>query len=218
MRVRQFSTTATTALLLAATGLALTACGPQGDGGSSAAAPGTANTAVAPSTTATPTATTPGSAATPVTNGSTGTPTAGPAKPSATKTTKPGAAPSADCTANAAQVGRVLQAVEVGYSTSVWIKAQETVFRCGPEVPGEGYFEATGPVKVFQLTNEVKSSVLHELKARQLPLQDFMKHLDTCLTDRNSVRLPYGCYGNQFAVTLEKGSGKIDKIDELYRP
>ncbi|BFV58973.1 hypothetical protein KCMC57_up40770 [Kitasatospora sp. CMC57] len=189
------------AAVLASSVLVLTACGPKDP----APAGGPALTASAG---ATPTATAVG----------TGTGTAKPSAPAASKSApKASATPAANCTANAAQVGRVIEAAEVGYATHVWMKAKETKFVCGPDLPGESYFEATGAVKVFEFTNEVKTYVLADLKEKQLPLNDFMAHAEACLTNRASVKAPYNCYGNQFAVTVD-ASGKISAIHELYRP
>ncbi|WP_405017716.1 hypothetical protein OHV05_12335 [Kitasatospora sp. NBC_00070] len=187
------------AVVLATAVLALTACGPKD------AAPATG-----PGLTATASA-----GATP-----TGTPAATPSAPAATPSkgaTKAGAAPAADCTANAAQVGRVIEAAEVGYATHVWMKAKETKFVCGPNVPGESYFTPTGAVKVFEFSNDVKTYVLADLQEKLLPLNDFMARAETCLTKATSVQRPYGCYGNQFSVTLDP-AGKISAIHQLYRP
>ncbi|WP_457032023.1 hypothetical protein [Kitasatospora sp. P5_F3] len=130
--------------------------------------------------------------------------------------TKAGATP-ADCKADAAQVGRVIEAAEVGYATHVWMKAKETKFVCGPDVPGESYFEGTGAVKVFEFSNEVKTYVLADLKEKQIPLNDFMARAELCLTNRTAVQPPYNCYGNQFTVTVDQ-AGKISTIHQMYRP
>ncbi|KQV17554.1 MULTISPECIES: hypothetical protein [unclassified Kitasatospora] len=186
--------------VLAIAVLGLTACGPK------EAAPATV-----PSLTATATATATASA--------TATPTASakPSAPAASKSaTKAGATP-ADCKANAAQVGRVIEAAEVGYATHVWMKAKETKFVCGPDVPGESYFEGTGAVKVFEFSNDVKTYVLADLKEKQLPLNDFMARAELCLTNRTAVQPPYNCYGNQFAVTVDS-AGKISTIHQMFRP
>ncbi|MFD0572009.1 hypothetical protein ACFQ0T_25830 [Kitasatospora gansuensis] len=111
--------------VLATAVLALTACGPKDP----APASGPSLTATAtPAATVTPTA---------------GASAGASVKPTAASKTSPKASgtKAADCTANAAQVGRVIEAAEVGYATHVWMKAKETKFVCGPDVPGR----ATSP-------------------------------------------------------------------------
>ncbi|MER5862747.1 hypothetical protein [Kitasatospora sp. NPDC002040] len=194
---------AATALLAAAV-IALTACGP------SEAKPEAVPTATAVASGAPGAAPAPASAASakpvPVSSASKGAPKA----PKAS-------APVADCQADAAQVGHVIEAAEVGYATHVWMKAKETRFVCGPDLPGASHFEATGAVKVFEFTNEVRTYVLADLKEKPFPLNDFMARAEACLTDRSAVQRPYGCYGNQFAVKVD-AAGRISEIHQLYRP
>jgi hypothetical protein len=195
MTARRLSV-ATAVLALAVLGL--TACGPE-----------EAKPATGPSLTA-------GATATP-TAGATPTASAKPSAPAASKSApKASATPAANCTANAAGIGRVIQITEVGYSTSVWIKAKETRFVCGHENDGDGYFEPVGEVKLFGLTNEAAATVFAEMKPKSVPLTDFMKHADDCLRNRDAVRPPYSCYGSKFAVTVDAAGGKINKIDELF--
>ncbi|MDH6137045.1 hypothetical protein P3T37_006476 [Kitasatospora sp. MAA4] len=191
------------AAVLACAALTLTACGPD-DPTAAGAAPSGSTKASEP---ATPTAGGTHSAK----------PTAS-TKPSGAKpstTASPGAA---NCSAGAVQPGhRIIVATSVGYSTSVWMKALDTKFVCGAGVPDDGYFQGYGAPKLYTFSNEVKTTMLADMKPKSLALNDFMKLADECISSPNSLPQPYSCYGNTYDVTVNS-SNVITGITELYHP
>ncbi len=191
------------AAALVCTALTLTACGPDETTGAAAsptAAPGTPSSPPAAS----------GKPAAPATPSGVKTS----AKPTAAKPSGP--APTADCTANAANLGKVVEPTEVGFATHVWMKAKDTKFICGPDVPNDGYFESFGAAKLYTFSNDVKAYVLENIKPTSVSLNDFMNHADTCLKSPNTVQQPRSCYG-QYMITADS-SNVITKIEERYRP
>lgn len=193
--------------VLATAALTLTGCGP--DVTTTAGSSPTA----AMSPTSAPSPATPTAAASPSAAASSTKPSS--AKPTAVKPTT--AKPTADCTANAAGVGTVIKATAVGYATHVWMKALDTKFICGPDIPDDGYFEGYGAVKLYSFSNDVKTSVLVGTTQQPVELNDFMAQADTCLTSPNSVQGPRGCFGNEFVVTVT-GANVITSIKQLYHP
>ncbi|MFJ1795765.1 hypothetical protein [Kitasatospora griseola] len=188
----------TAAALMAASALALTACDPDGSTGSAAPAPASSSASnAAPAATDSPK------------------PTASSGKSGAGATK--GATPAAGCTANAAQVGTVVEAAENGYMTHIWMKARSTRFVCGPDVPNDGYFEAVGEPKVYDVGNDTKTLLLDEnLKAKEVDVFVFMKAQEACLQHKQPAA-PYRCYGNQYAVRLD-AKGALLSVAQLYRP
>ncbi|MFD8599581.1 hypothetical protein ACFV1L_31710 [Kitasatospora sp. NPDC059646] len=190
----------TVAALTAASALALTACDPDAAAGGSAAP--------APSS---PAAT--GSA--PAAGSNSPKPSASSGK-SAEAGGKP-SKPAADCTANAAQVGTVVEATENGYLTHIWFRARPTRFVCGPDVPNDGYFEAVGEPKVYDVGNSTKTLLLDEnLKAKEVDVFVFMKAQEACIQHKQPAA-PYRCFGNQYAVKLDS-KGALLSVTQLYRP
>jgi len=188
----------TVAALAAASALALTACDPEGSTGSAAPAPASsAASTPAPAATDSP-------------------------KPAASAGKSAGAGakastPAADCTANAAQVGTVVEATENGYMTHIWMRAKSTKFVCGPDIPNDGYFEAVGEPKVYDVGNDTKTLLLDEnLKPKEVDVFVFMKAQEACLQHKQPAA-PYRCFGNQYAVKLDS-KGALLSVAQLYRP
>ncbi|MEY9948448.1 hypothetical protein [Kitasatospora sp. GAS1066B] len=202
---------AATALALAT--LALTACGPDdttSTGSAASAAPSKAATAPGtPTASSAPAATARPSGAKPTTAKPSG------AKPSGAAST--GATPTADCTANASGVGRVIEATDDGYLTHIWMKAKSTKFVCGPDIPDDGYFTSYGDPAVFTFSNDVKTTLLANAQNQPVDLDTFMKHVDDCLHNKAAVKQPYDTCRNQYAVTVNS-QNVITKADELYHP
>ncbi len=193
----------TVATLVAASALALTACDPDSSTGSAAPAPASA----APSGAA-PAAGSPAASNSAKPGTSSGKPGEGGAKASK---------PAADCTANAAGVGPVVEATENGYQTHIWFKAKSTKFVCGPDVPNDGHFEAVGEPKVYNVANETKTLLLDEnLKAKEVDVFVFMKTQEACLQGKQPAA-PYRCFGSQYAVKLDS-KGALLSVTQLYRP
>ncbi|WP_051970173.1 hypothetical protein [Kitasatospora azatica] len=203
MRARRLSATV---LVLASAALTLTACGPDE---TPSAAPQPSASAAA-SSTAAPSAAAPSGSTKP----------SAPAAPSAShkpsSSAKPSgsAKPTDDCAARGAQVGRVLEATDDGYATHIWMRAKEAKFVCSPD--DDGYFQGVGNPSVFTFSNDVKTVLLAGVKPTEVPLNDFMKHVDDCLHNPSSVRT-YDCYGNMYLVTANS-SNVITNITSLYHP
>ncbi|MFF7635547.1 hypothetical protein ACFZB9_20680 [Kitasatospora sp. NPDC008050] len=203
------------AVLLAAAALTLTACGPDETTASTTPATSAAGGA---SVAATPTA-----AVTPspkASSGSSGS-SAKPSSPARASSTKPaggtgGASPTANCTANAAG-DRVVEATDDGYLTHVWMRAKATKFVCGPDVPDDGYFESYGNPTVFTFSNDVKTTVLADMKPKTVDLDTFMKLVDNCLHNPSAVQAPDSCYGNQYSITANS-QNVITSIGQQYHP
>ncbi|WP_035800094.1 hypothetical protein [Kitasatospora mediocidica] len=178
-----------TAAALACAALSLTACGPD-DPTPAGAAP------TAPARTSAP-----GTA---------------PSTPATAPTAS--AKPAADCTANAVEPGhRVIVATAVGHATSVWMKALDTKFVCGPDIPNDGYFQGYGTPQLYSFSNDVKTGMLADMKTKSLELNTFMKLAGECLATPNSMPQPYQCYGNSYDVTVNS-KNVITSINELYHP
>ncbi|MFE0458088.1 hypothetical protein ACFW1A_02350 [Kitasatospora sp. NPDC058965] len=196
-----------TALVLTAAALTLTACGPDESPAPAAAGSPTASVTAVPSVPAAP-STGPAHPASPS------------AKPSAKPTAKPSgtAKPTADCTAAAtSSIGRVVESVDSAYTVHVWMKAKETKFVCGPDVPNDGYFEGYGNPAVFTFSNDAKYLLFADMKPTPVSLDVFMKHMEDCRNNPSAVQQPYSCYGGMYAITTT-GGNTVTSITELFHP
>ncbi|MFE1320524.1 hypothetical protein [Kitasatospora phosalacinea] len=200
MRLNRFAVAAA----LAASVLVLTACDPEAP--EAAPAPGStapSASAAAPSSTAAA----PSSAK----------PTGG-----AGATKKPGtgktSAPAADCTANAAAVGTVVEAVDGDYSNDmkITVTLRSTKFVCGPDVPGDGHFEATGSPKVYGFASGGEGYLLNGTTPEQASVDYIAKFVKDCAKNPNSAPQPYHCNGRQFTIEAD-AQGNLTKITQLYR-
>ncbi|MFB7948698.1 hypothetical protein ACFC6L_27705 [Kitasatospora phosalacinea] len=199
MRLSRF----TVAAVLAASALALTACDSDDPSADAAAtAPATATASASAGATG-------GAAASPK-------PAASPGKSTAAATGKAGK-PSADCTAGADGV-KVIEVTENAYATHLWVRARDTGFVCGPDVPNDGYWEPRGEPRVYEFDGESKSYLLNEeLKVQEVDPITFMKVVDSCLHGADQAAAPYRCYGNQYEVKLD-AQGRVTLINQLYHP
>ncbi|WP_404867405.1 hypothetical protein ACI1MP_01130 [Kitasatospora griseola] len=200
MRLNRF----TTAAVLAASALALAACDP--DGSPVGAAPGTASAAA-------PTA---GGAAAP--SPATSKPAGGAESPGKSGAgTAKASPPAADCAAGAAALGTVVVAVDAAESPKTVLKARAAKFVCGPDVPGEGYFEAAGDAKTYEFASGAQAFVLIDLKPKQATPQALAALVKACAKDPNSAPDLQHCYGNQLALKLD-AQGRITTATQLYHP
>ncbi|WP_329569554.1 hypothetical protein [Kitasatospora sp. NBC_01266] len=225
---------ATTALLTAALGLSLTACGPDSTpsaGASSArtAASPSTNTdpGTSPSSPSAPSAAAPSAA--PVANAPTpvALPTTRPsAKPTASKpAAKPTAAPTtpttptADCTANANHPGHTVINATVGWADPDRIGANATKFVCGPDVPNDGYYQPVNQNSSYTFAPGATAHLVGQYASEggmNVSIDTLLTHIVHCTTN-NPTGNPSPCYGNNYDITVD-GSGRITSISELYHP
>ncbi|WP_052509499.1 hypothetical protein [Kitasatospora griseola] len=204
----------TVAAALAASALALTACEPDSSG-TGAAAPASA----APSATATSTAnggqnpTAPGNAGAASPN-----PAASTGKPAGGTSAKPTGAPADDCSRKGGAVdgGAVVEAVEATAGAKFVLRARPTKFVCGPNVPGEPYFEATGSTETYEFAPGAKAYVLNQAKPEQASVDFLVKLVQGCKGSAHTAPAPYLCYANQFIVQFDQ-QGRITSATQMYR-
>ncbi|MFD5560814.1 hypothetical protein [Kitasatospora griseola] len=200
----------TMAAVLAASAIALTACGPDGSGtdaaapASSPSAAGSADSGQNPSASATTGSASPKPAAT------TG-------KPASGATVAPTVAAD-DCSRKGGVVdgGAVVEAVEATSGAKFVLKARPTRFVCGPNVPGEPYFEATGNAETYEFAPGVKAFVLNQAKPEQTSVDFLVKLVQGCKGSAHTAPAPYLCYANQFIVQFDQ-QGRITSATQMYR-
>ncbi|MFD8600424.1 hypothetical protein ACFV1L_36040 [Kitasatospora sp. NPDC059646] len=198
------------AAALAASALAITACGPDGSG-TGAAAPASSPSA-AGSAGGDPAASATAGPASPKPAASTGKPAGG----TTAKTT--GAAD--DCSRKGGVVdgGTVVEAVEAVEASSAKfaLKARPTRFVCGPNVPGEPYFEATGNTETYEFAPDATAYVLNQTKPEQASVDFLVKIVQGCKGSAHTAPAPYLCYANQFIVKFDQ-QGRITSATQMYR-
>ncbi|WP_406204308.1 hypothetical protein OH807_28540 [Kitasatospora sp. NBC_01560] len=187
--------TATRRLLLAALlcGAALTACTSSKDAPATAA-PATATPRAVPPPVTAPTAST---------------------APSVSSSSP--ATPTPACASAAYLPGhRIVQLTTVSATS---LTARPTRFVCGPDVPGDGHYEADGTPAPYALTPIATATLVdleHGEGATVVPLTVLVQHADDCLAKREPTR-PYGCYGDKYDLVSDS-QGRITRISELYQP
>ncbi|WP_395294036.1 hypothetical protein ACF9IK_10910 [Kitasatospora hibisci] len=184
---------------------ALTACGPADDAPRAApAAPSSDAPQAAP--------------AAPSSDAPSATATAAPTTaPTTASTPAVPATPTPACASAAYRAGhRVVQLASVGPTA---LTARPTRFVCGPDVPSDGYYEATGEPAQYTLAPTATATLVdlgHGEGAKPVPLTVLVQHADDCLAKRTPAA-PYGCYGDKYDL-VQDSQGRVIRIAELYHP
>lgn len=111
---------------------------------------------------------------------------------------------------------RIVQLTTVSATS---LTARPTRFVCGPDVPGDGHYEADGTPAPYALTPIATATLVdleHGEGATVVPLTVLVQHADDCLAKREPTR-PYGCYGDKYDLVSDS-QGRITRISELYQP
>ncbi|WP_404870720.1 hypothetical protein ACI1MP_37000 [Kitasatospora griseola] len=86
---------------------------------------------------------------------------------------------------------------------------------CGPNVPGEPYFEATGRTETYEFAPDATAYVLNQTKPEQ-GLRHLVKIVQGCKGSAHTAPAPYFCYANQFTVQFDQ-QGRITSATQMYR-